>query len=143
MLGAIIGDIIGSVFEWHNVKREDFSLFSRESRFTDDSVLTVATADAILNMQPVQTSFHPGRYYSRQYASRYKAYGHRYPDCGFGEMFMNWCKSDDMSRLHSYGNGAAMRVSPVGWAFDNLDEVIRQAKYTTKFTHNHPDSITG
>lgn len=143
MLGAIIGDIIGSVYEWHNVKTEDFPLLSRESRFTDDSVLTAATAAAILNMQPGLSGFGSGRYYAGQYAGYYKLYGHRYPDSGFGEMFRKWCASDRMSKIQSYGNGAAMCVSPVGLAFENLDEVVRQAKYTTMYTHNHAESIRG
>ncbi len=143
MLGAMIGDIIGSVYEWHNVKSEDFALFSNQSRFTDDTVLTAATAEAILHMQTGHTGLGSKRYYAKQYACQYKLYGSRYPDCGFGEMFQSWCKASTMQKQHSYGNGAAMRVSPVGWAFESLDEVICQAKYTTVYTHNHPDSVKG
>ena len=143
MLGAMIGDIIGSVYEWHNVKSEDFSLFSDQSRFTDDTVLTAATASAILHMQMGRTGLFSKRYYAEQYACQYKLYGKRYPDCGFGEMFQSWCKASAMPKQHSYGNGAVMRVSPVGWAFNSLDEVIRQAKYTTVYTHSHPDSVKG
>ncbi len=129
MIGAIAGDIIGSVFEWNNVKTTDFELFSRGSRFTDDTVLTVAVADSIL--------------YRGDYAKTLRMYGRRHPHAGYGEMFRKWLFSDTPLPYNSYGNGSAMRVSPVGFAFPTLEEVLEQAKRSAEVTHNHPDGITG
>lgn len=143
MLGAIIGDIIGSVYEWHNVKTQDFPLFTRESRFTDDSVMTVATAEAILNSRAEKMPFPRSYGYAKLYAGQYKIYGHRYPDCGYGAMFQAWCALPELTVNRSFGNGAAMRVSPIGMAFGTLDEVVNQAKYTTMYTHRHSESVKG
>jgi ADP-ribosylglycohydrolase len=129
MLGAIIGDIVGSVYEFRSVKTTDFPLFSKQSRFTDDTVLTVAVADAILN--------------HRSYAETMREYGQRYPKAGYGGMFTKWLVSDDPRPYNSFGNGSAMRVSPVGFAFDGLDEVLSQAAQTARVTHNHPEGIKG
>ncbi|PKM62520.1 MAG: hypothetical protein CVU97_04945 [Firmicutes bacterium HGW-Firmicutes-21] len=143
MLGAICGDIIGSVFEIHNVKSEDFELFSRESSFTDDSVLTVAVADALIfNNKPAKGYFR-GLTRQREYAYRYKQYYSRYPYAGFGNMFKNWAAVNELNRQNSYANGAAMRVSPIGFAFDNIDDVIQEAVYSCKYTHNHKEAIQG
>jgi ADP-ribosylglycohydrolase len=129
MIGAIAGDIIGSAFEWHPVKRTDFELFSRASTFTDDTVLTVAVADCILS--------------GKSYAGAFKDYGGRFPNAGYGGMFSSWLISDSLRPYNSFGNGSAMRVSPVGFAFGTLEEVLAEAKRSAEVTHNHPEGIKG
>ncbi len=129
MLGAIAGDIIGSIYERNGIKTKDFPVFSPGCCFTDDTVLTVAIADAILN--------------GGEYAERLKQYYRRYPNAGYGKSFRDWGKSDSSEPYNSWGNGSAMRVSPVGFAFDNLDTVLREAKCTAEVTHNHPEGIKG
>ena len=133
MYGAVFGDIIGSYYEWHNVKTEDFELFPREARFTDDTVLTVAIAEAILNMED-----NPPR---KCYAQHIKAYYNRYPDAGFGNMFKKWAGSSSLQIQHSFGNGASMRVSAIGWAFEDEKEMLRQVSESCHFTHNHREAI--
>ena len=129
MLGAITGDIIGSVYEWDNIKSKEFDLFSPEAFFTDDSVLTVALAEAILNED--------------NYGQVMKKYYDRYPDAGYGGSFHKWAKGLDLKPYNSWGNGSAMRTSPVGYAFETLDEVLHKAEYFASFTHNHPEGIKG
>jgi len=129
MIGAITGDIIGSAYEWHYTKSYDFELFTPQSTFTDDAVLTIAVADCILN--------------GKEYAVTLKEYGRRYPDAGYGGMFLNWLSSDSLAPYNSFGNGSAMRVSPVGFAFPSLDMVLREAEKSAAVTHNHPEGIRG
>jgi len=129
MLGAIAGDIIGSVYEAHPTKSSEFLLFDPNAHFTDDTVLTVAVADAILN--------------DRDYTSALRDFGRRYPDAGYGASFYKWLQSDDMGPYQSCGNGSAMRVSPVGFAFDTVDEVLDQARASAEVTHDHPEGIKG
>ncbi len=129
MIGAIAGDVIGSVYEWNNIKTKRFELFSPSCSFTDDSVLTVALADAILT--------------NRDYVSVMKSYYLRYPDAGYGGFFHQWARSAHSPPYNSWGNGAAMRISPVGFAFNTLEEVLAKAKKYTEITHNHPEGIKG
>lgn len=129
MLGAIAGDIIGSVYERKNVKTTDFELFAPEATFTDDTVLTVAVAECILK--------------GKNYAKTIKAYGRRYPHAGYGLAFRKWLVSDSLLPYNSFGNGAAMRVSPVGFAYDTLEKVLAEAKNSAEVTHNHPEGIKG
>ena len=129
LMGAIAGDVIGSVYEHNSAEGMDFPLFSDGSRLTDDSVLTLAVADAILE--------------DGSYAKKILEYGRRYPHAGYGSSFRNWLKAVDPQPYNSFGNGSAMRVSPVGWAFDTLDEVLEQAKLSAQVTHNHPEGIKG
>ena len=129
MIGAIAGDIIGSVYEHRPIKTKEFPFFAPGSRFTDDSVLTVAVADAILS--------------GRGYAEALHDFGHRYPRAGYGGAFMEWLHSREPRPYGSWGNGAAMRVSPVGWAFDSEDEVLLHARLTAEVTHDHPEGIKG
>jgi ADP-ribosylglycohydrolase len=129
MLGAIIGDIIGSSYEFEGIKTTDFQLFTSASRFTDDTVMTVAVADCILH--------------DLEYAKTFKEYGRRYPNAGYGGRFGSWLQSPDSKPYNSYGNGSAMRVSPVGFAFDTLDDVLREAERSASTTHNHPEGIKG
>ncbi|HMV84256.1 MAG TPA: ADP-ribosylglycohydrolase family protein [Blastocatellia bacterium] len=129
MIGAIVGDIIGSVYEWDNIGTKQFELFHPDCLFTDDSVLTIALAEAILTRQ--------------DYVVLMKSYYRRYPDAGYGGMFHYWAQSADSRPYNSWGNGAAMRISPVGFAFDTLDEVLAKAEHYTAITHNHPEGIKG
>lgn len=129
MLGALAGDIIGSIYEWNNIKSTEFQLFKPNCHFTDDSVLTVALADAILTSSPYEGKL-------RQYAARY-------PDAGYGRHFRAWAKRSCLAPYNSCGNGAAMRISPAGWAFDTLEEVLCKAEEFTAVTHNHPEGIKG
>lgn len=129
MIGAIIGDIIGSVYEWQNIKRTDFDLYDPKCRWTDDTVLTIATADAVLH--------------KKNYAEAYKEWGRRYPHAGYGSMFSSWLRIDNLEAYNSYGNGSAMRVSPVGWAFNDLQEVLAEAERSASATHNHEFGIHG
>lgn len=129
MFGAIAGDIIGSVYEQFPIKTTSFPLFSKFSRFTDDTVLTLAIADAILN--------------KIDYATALKTYGRRYPAAGYGMSFHRWIHSCSSEPYNSWGNGSAMRVSPVGFAFDTIEEVLKEAEKTAAVTHNHPEGIKG
>jgi ADP-ribosylglycohydrolase len=131
MLGAIAGDMIGSIYEFENIKTKDFPLFSNSSGFTDDSILTVAVAETLLT--------------NTDYTERLKEYARRYPHPlgGYGERFSVWAISDQTEPYNSWGNGSAMRVSPVGFAFNDLDTVLAEAKRSAEVTHNHPEGIKG
>ncbi len=129
LLGAVAGDVIGSVYEFEGQKEYDFSLFSARSKFTDDSVLTIAVADAILHR--------------RSYLDCIREYALRYPDSGFGGYFRRWMYSDDPRPYNSFGNGSAMRVSAAGWAFETREEVLSEAERSAAVTHNHPEGIKG
>jgi ADP-ribosylglycohydrolase len=129
MIGAIAGDIIGSVFEWNNIKTKNFELFSPDCFFTDDSVLTVALAESILT--------------NSDYGKVMKQYYWRYPNAGYGGSFHNWAQVDSHEPYNSWGNGSAMRTSSVGYAFDTLEDVLKNAKLFASFTHNHPEGIKG
>jgi ADP-ribosyl-[dinitrogen reductase] hydrolase len=130
LLGAIAGDVIGSVYEQNRIKQMDFPLFfSRLSRFTDDTVMTVANAEWLLTGDDLVT------------VMRY--YGNRYPNAGYGHAFHDWLVAEHPEPYHSWGNGSAMRVSPVGWAFDTLEATLAAAKQSAEVTHNHPEGIKG
>ncbi len=129
MLGSIAGDIIGSVYEHHNVKTTEFPLFTQFSTFTDDTVLTAAVAHAIINR--------------RDYVSSLKEIGRLYPHAGYGGNFYLWLFSEQREPYNSWGNGSAMRVSPVGFAFDNIERVLHEAQKSAEITHNHPEGIKG
>jgi ADP-ribosyl-[dinitrogen reductase] hydrolase len=129
MLGAIAGDITGSVFEHQPIKDTDFPLFSTESRFTDDTVLTMAIADSLLS--------------GKSYAAALKQWGRRYPQAGYGQSFYQWLMSRCSVAYNSWGNGSAMRVSPVGWAFRDLDKTLEEARKSAEVTHNHLEGIKG
>jgi ADP-ribosylglycohydrolase len=129
MIGAIAGDVIGSVYEARPIKTKDFPLFHPRCRFTDDSVLTIAVAQAILT--------------DGDYRRRVWEIGRRHPNAGYGGSFIGWLQSSDPQPYNSWGNGSAMRVSPVGWAFDDVDDVLREAERTAEISHNHPEGIKG
>jgi len=129
MLGAIAGDIIGSRFEVIPTKSRDFDLFTELNDFTDDTVLTVAIADAILQ--------------GSSYEENLKAFGRRYPDAGYGASFIKWLSGVLPGPYNSYGNGSAMRVSPVGFACTSEEQVLAEARRTAEVTHDHPEGIKG
>lgn len=141
MLGAIIGDIVGSVYEWHNIKTKDFPLFRDDCFFTDDTVMTIATADALMNGGEADN-----------FIDAYKKWGRLYPDAGYGGRFRRWIHSDDRKPYNSWGNGSAMRVSPCAWVMD-CGFYGRSGCWPSKgwgcvttcaeVTHNHPDGIKG
>ena len=129
MIGAIAGDIIGSVYEQFPIKSKDFPLFDSRCRFTDDSVLTVAVADAILRGRP--------------YMSSMREFGRRYPHAGYGGSFIQWLHSPDPRPYNSWGNGAAMRVAPVGVYYHNASDLYAKAALSAEVTHAHPVGIDG
>ena len=137
MLGAIIGDIIGSRFEFNNTKDYDFELFHKDCSFTDDTICTIAIASAILtaNDKPEESDYKNAlQYWCRKYPNPMGAYG---------ASFANWVSSSNPQPYNSFGNGAAMRVSPVGWAFEVREDVIRQAMMSAKVSHSHVEGMLG
>jgi ADP-ribosylglycohydrolase len=128
---AIAGDIIGSVYEWNAEKSTNFPLFSAESRFTDDTVMTIAIAEVCLN--PLETN----------YVQSMKNWGRKYPNAGYGGAFGSWLQAADSQPYGSWGNGSAMRVSAIGWAFDSLQSTMDAAAASAAVTHNHPEGIKG
>ncbi|MFZ5809295.1 MAG: ADP-ribosylglycohydrolase family protein [Chloroflexota bacterium] len=129
MFGAIAGDVIGSVYEHSPIKTEDFPLFHPRCCFTDDTVMTVAIAYAILE--------------SMDYALAMKTFGRQYPHAGYGSAFIKWIFEEDVRPYNSWGNGAAMRVSPIGFAFDDMESVLLEAKRSAEVSHNHLEGIKG
>lgn len=132
MLGAIAGDVIGSPFEFNNYKNKDFPLFQKRSKFTDDTVLTVATADALMN--------------NSDYATVYRSYARKYPGAGYGGMFAGWVRDDEAGPYNSFGNGSAMRISPVGLQFGaeaDIDDVLAEAERSAAVSHNHEKGVAG
>lgn len=141
MLGAIYGDIVGSRFEPSNINKdelnEDFVLFHQNCRFTDDTLMTLAVAESL-----VLTRNNP-LLYQDTLVRVMKKYGKEYPGAGWGRNFYKWLSSEHYYQQDSYGNGAAMRISPVGWVCDSLEDTIDLSRKTTKITHNHPEGIKG
>ena len=131
MTGAIAGDIIGSVYEFDNIKTTDFPLFTNESDYTDDTIMTVAVADWLLNGGDLAKVM---QRYGREYP---------YPTGGYGGRFSGWLREKDPLPYNSWGNGSAMRVSAVGWMFESLEKTLEVAKETAIVTHNHPEGIKG
>jgi ADP-ribosylglycohydrolase len=129
VIGAIAGDVIGSVHEGSQPQSKAFPLFVRQSRFTDDSVLTVAVASSVRK--------------GIGYADSLRSWGRRYPRAGYGGMFIDWLSRDDAGPYNSFGNGSAMRVSAIGWAFADLDTVLSEARRSAEVTHDHPEGIKG
>ena len=129
MLGAIAGDFIGSVHEWAQTKRKDFPLFHPKCSVTDDSILTIGVAEWLLHGTDLTTRFHE--------------LVDKYPAAGWGMMFARWGRKRSREPYNSFGNGAAMRVSAVGWAFGTMEETLRAAEQSAAVTHNHPEGIKG
>ena len=141
MLGAIVGDIVGSVYEWNNIKTKDFPLFREDCFFTDDTVMTCAVAEAVMN---------GGK--KDDFIDAMKKYGEMYPDAGYGGRFYTWLFNDDREPYNSFGNGSAMRVSPCGWIMNcgfygrtGLAPYVGRdmAELSAAVTHNHPEGIKG
>lgn len=140
MYGAILGDIIGSPYEFdRGNKRKDFPLFSRESCYTDDSVMTAAVADAFLSLSPEAEE----QAIKQMLIEKMRLFGKRFPAAGYGELFYDWLWSRHPEPYFSYGNGSAMRVSSAGWLFDSLETVRKMARLSAEVTHNHPEGIKG
>ena len=140
MYGAILGDIIGEPFEFdRGAKSKQFPLFCKNPRFTDDSVMTVAVCDGILKAgidadeQTMKAAI----------INAMHEWGHKYPHAGYGQRFYLWLARKDFQPYGSWGNGSAMRVSSVGWLFDNLERTREVAKWSSKVTHNHLEGIKG
>ena len=133
IIGAIAGDIIGSVYEFHPIKTKEFSLFKKNSSFTDDSIMTLAVAQWLLNDKNSK----------EELVKQLQIFGHRYPKGGYGRMFNNWLRTENPEPYKSWGNGSAMRVSPVAWVGDSLEEVQKLARISAEVTHNHPEGIKG
>ena len=129
LLGALAGDIIGSVYEFHNIKTTEFPLFTERSHYTDDSVMTLAVANKILK--------------ESTYEGELQTFGRHYPKAGYGLNFKEWIFSGDPKPYNSYGNGSAMRVSPIAYALNDINEVLSEAKRSAEITHNHQEGIKG
>lgn len=129
MFGAIVGDIAGSTYEVSNLKDENCEIFRAGSRFTDDTVLTLATAACALA--------------GGSYQDYYRRFGRRYPEAGYGGSFMAWLYSTQPAPYGSWGNGAAMRVSPLGWSAGTLEQALQEARSSAAVTHDHPEGVKG
>ena len=139
MLGAILGDIVGSPYEFdhNNYKHKDFPLLSEKSHFTDDTVMTVAVAVGLIDGKGLpERTFCAVQHEMRRL-------GKAYPDAGYGGMFRRWLHAENPKPYGSFGNGSAMRVAAAGWLFDTLDKTLEMAKVTAEVTHNHPEGIKG
>lgn len=138
MLGAIAGDIIGSIYEFDNAKTRDFPLFPENAFCTDDTVMTVAVAEALIKSYGKgQGDVH------RAVVKAMQDWGKRYPDAGYGTRFRQWLREPRPLPYNSWGNGSAMRVSAAGWLYSTLEETVSHARWTAEVTHNHPEGIKG
>ena len=136
LLGAIAGDCIGSIYEFNPTKDYNFRLLDERMEITDDSIMTIAVADWIL--QGESNSSEALARIMRKHGQR-----HPYPMGGYGNRFMQWLMRDELPAYNSWGNGSAMRVSACGFAFDTLEETLEAAKHSAEVTHNHPEGIKG
>lgn len=137
MIGAIIGDIVGSRFEWNNIKTKEFELFHKTCELTDDSIMSLAICDALLHAKPDKSDL------PAQAVKSMQRIGRPYPHCGYGGSFFRWMYSDNPQPYNSYGNGSAMRVSGCGYAANTVEEVATLSYAVTAVTHNHPEGIKG
>lgn len=147
MLGAIVGDIVGSPYEFDR-KREiahskNFPLLSPESEFTDDTVMTLAVADALMSVMPKRGDPADEDAFREAVKKSMREFARRYPNAGYGARFMYWLLKSNPQPYGSFGNGSAMRVSPVAWAFEDLGTVERFAGISAEVSHNHPEGIKG
>ena len=141
MTGAILGDIVGSKYEFHNIKTKDFKLFDSGCFFTDDSLMTIAVAEALMLYEWISEE-NMGDF-KEDLITIMHLIGRRYPDRGYGGHFLMWILRNKREPYNSYGNGSAMRVSPVGWYARNLEEAEQIARATAEVSHNHPEGIKG
>ena len=139
MTGAIIGDIVGSRFEFDNCKTTEFTLFTEKNFFTDDTVMTLAVAKTFCDIDKVTDL----EKFKKELIKNMHDLGDRYPDCGYGGRFAEWITKRKTEPYNSYGNGSAMRVSPVAWRATSLEECEKLATATAEVTHNHPEGIKG
>lgn len=139
MLGAITGDVVGSRFEFDNFKSKDFELFHNECFFTDDSVMTLAIAKSLIKYEKEKDI----EEYKKELVDIMHEVGIRYPGCGYGGRFYEWIVKNKTEPYNSFGNGSAMRVSPVAWVACSLEDCEKLAKATAEVTHNHPEGIKG
>ena len=137
MLGAIIGDIVGSVYEFNNIKTKEFEFFNKYGRFTDDTVMSLAVCDALLRCSEDRSALADATVACMQ------LFGRAYPKAGYGGHFREWLTDADPKPYRSWGNGSAMRVSGCAWAADSLEEALELAKITASVTHDHPEGIKG
>ena len=138
MFGAILGDMIGAPYEFNNIHTEDFTLFTSRTEFTDDTVMTLAVADALMEAYGKDETE-----IKYQLVRKMQAYGKKWPHAGYGGMFAQWLREKYPEPYNSFGNGSAMRVSPAGWLYDTLEETLQKAQWTAEVTHNHPEGIKG
>ena len=141
MIGAITGDVVGSIYEFDNIKTKDFELFDKECFFTDDSVMTIAVAEALMQFGYI-TGENKGAFREELISVMHRI-GGRYPDCGYGGHFFGWIMNRKREPYNSFGNGSAMRVSAVGWYAKTLEDAEMIAKATAEVSHNHPEGIKG
>ena len=138
MIGAILGDMVGSPYEFHNIKKESFPLLQQKSRYTDDTVMTLAVAKSLMDGYGKTDEE-----ITEILISNMKKYGRMFPDAGYGGMFYQWLMTGETKPYNSFGNGSAMRVSSVGWLYPTIDETLHMAALTAGVTHNHPKGIKG
>lgn len=143
MIGAVIGDIVGSVYEFHSIKTESFPLFSPKSTFTDDTVTTLGIANALLFRKKQKAKKFNDNQKRKIYIEALRQICRKYPHAGYGFKFEKWVFQEINRPYRSYGNGSAMRVSPIGFAFDDLDTVLKETKLSAEITHNHKEGIKG
>ena len=146
MLGAIIGDMVGSVYEFHPIKRKDFEIFNMRNRLTDDSFLTIAVAKTLMKHYPIKYDEESLKVIQKDLIDEFVRTWKRYPGAGFGGMFFEWCVKASRGvyePYNSFGNGSAMRISPVAWIANNEEELKILSKTVTEITHNHPEGIKG
>lgn len=135
MIGAVIGDVVGSRFEFNNIKTTNFKLFDNDSEFTDDTVMTIAVADWVLHAKDLSDK--------NEAITYLKKWGRKYPNAGYGSKFYHWVLGNDTQPYNSCGNGSAMRISAVGHLFNDKDEMLKACRTITGITHNHPEGMKG
>lgn len=147
MLGAIIGDMVGSIYEFHPLKSKDFDIYNSSMRLTDDSFLTIAVAKVLLQHLPIDYSVSGLEIIKNALIDEFVNTVNDYPEIGYGSMFYNWTRlvyyRDIKEPYNSFGNGSAMRISPVGWLANNEKEVKLLSKAVSEITHNHPEGLKG
>lgn len=146
MLGALIGDIVGSIYEFHPIKSKKFNIKDIRMRMTDDSILTLAVARCLMRHYPINYDEESVKELQKDLCEEFVRCWKKHPTCGFGAYFFDWCEKASVGEFkpyNSYGNGSAMRISPVGWIAKSEEEVRKLTKIVTEITHNHPEGIKG
>lgn len=141
MIGAILGDIVGSIYEFDNIKTKDFELFDKNCMFTDDTVMTIAVAKALMGFDDINED--NVEEFKEHLITTMHEIGKKYPDCGYGGHFYFWIVDEKREPYNSFGNGSAMRVSPASWYAKTLEQAELIAKATAEVSHNHPEGIKG